>query len=118
MPLWYGAAPAALIAGSLLPGIGGHNPIEASQAGTAVISGEHTASFDDLYAIYRQHDAMLSVTNAASLTAALERVWSHRGPPIKAARAAITEASGGAMATSLAALEALLEHGKRAEIAP
>ncbi|WP_339742972.1 3-deoxy-D-manno-octulosonic acid transferase [uncultured Maricaulis sp.] len=118
MPLWYGAAPAALIAGSLLPDIGGHNPIEASQAGSVVISGEHTASFDDLYAIYRQHKAMITVTNAATITAALEKIWSHRGPPIKAARAAIAEASGGAMATSLAALEALLKDGKAAEIAP
>ncbi|WP_417483523.1 3-deoxy-D-manno-octulosonic acid transferase [Maricaulis sp.] len=118
MPLWYGAAPAALIAGSLLPGIGGHNPIEASQAGTAVLSGEHTASFDDLYAVYRQHKAMITVDSAASIASALERVWGHRGPAIKLARAAITEASGGAMATSLAALEALLAGGKGTEIAP
>lgn len=117
MALWYGAARLALIAGSLLPDIGGHNPIEASQAGAVVLSGAHTASFDDLYALYRQHEAVITVSNAASIAAALERVWSHRGPSIKAAKAAITEASGGAMATSLAALEALLEHGKPAEIA-
>ena len=118
MPLWYGAAPAALIAGSLIPDIGGHNPIEASQAGSAVISGEPTARFDDLYASYRPPEPLRTVTNAASLARPLQRVWSHRGPPIKAARAAIAEASGGAMATSLAALQALLENGKAAEITP
>ncbi|WP_417492486.1 3-deoxy-D-manno-octulosonic acid transferase [Maricaulis sp.] len=118
MPLWYACAPAALIAGSLVPDIGGHNPIEASQAGTAVLSGEHTASFDDLYAVYRQHKAMITVSTAASIAAALDRVWAHRGPSIKAARAAIAEASGGAMATSLAALDALLEGGKGTEIEP
>lgn len=118
MPLWYALAPATLVAGSLVPDIGGHNPIEASQGGSAVISGEYTVSFDDLYAIYRQHGAVITAPNAAAIAAALETIWSGRGPAPKAARAAISQASGGAMRCTLAALTTLLKDGRGAEIAP
>ena len=118
MALWYAAAPASLIAGSLLPDIGGHNPVEASQAGTSVISGEFTASFDDVYSSYRQHKAAQFISNAAGLAAAIDKVWAGQAPALSAAKAAIKQASGGAMDTSLAALETLLREGKGAEIAP
>jgi 3-deoxy-D-manno-octulosonic-acid transferase len=104
MALWYALAPAALIAGSLLPGIGGHNPVEASQAGAAAITGPHAASFDDLYAAYRRHGAVIEVHDAPTLAGAVARIWRGEGPPAAAAQAAIAEASSGAMRTTLDAL--------------
>ncbi|BDW98869.1 3-deoxy-D-manno-octulosonic acid transferase [Maricaulis maris] len=114
MGLWFALAPAALIAGSLKPGIGGHNPIEASQAGACVISGPHVDSFDDLYTAYRRHGAMLEVEDAAGLAAAVEQVWQAKAPGKASAERAINEASGGALETTLSALRALL-HPARPE---
>lgn len=109
MMLWYTLAPASLIAGSLVPDIGGHNPVEASRAGTAVITGPHAASFDDLFEAYRRHGALLDAQDADSLAGAVEQVWSGRGPALEAAEAALADASGGAMATTLEQLERLLD---------
>ena len=109
MMLWYTLAPASLIAGSLVPDIGGHNPVEASRAGTAVIAGPHAASFDDLFEAYRRHGALLDALDADSLARAVEQVWSGHGPALEAAEAALADASGGAMATTLEQLERLLD---------
>ena len=109
MMLWYALAPASLIAGSLVPGIGGHNPVEASRAGTAIITGPHAASFDDLLDAYRRHNALLDAATAGEIAAAVTQIWSGKGPRPEAAEAALAEASGGAMATTLDRLGALLD---------
>lgn len=109
MMLWYALAPASLIAGSLVPGIGGHNPVEASRAGTAVITGPHAASFDDLFDAYRRHAAAIEATDADSLADAVRTIWRGEGPAMDAAEAALADASGGAMETTLEQLECLLD---------
>lgn len=58
----YAVADAAFIGGSLVDR-GGHNPIEALLAGTAVISGPYTAGFAD---VYRQLQAAGAARVAAS----------------------------------------------------
>ena len=108
MPLWFTIAPAALIAGSLKAGIGGHNPIEASQAGATVITGPYFASFQDLYDSYRTNQAAIFVEDAASIAAAVETVWDNRGPGPDAAERAIAQCSGGALQTTTDALISLL----------
>jgi 3-deoxy-D-manno-octulosonic-acid transferase len=108
MPLWFTVAPAALIAGSLKPGIGGHNPIEASQAGATVITGPHVPSFQDLYDSYRANNAAIFVKDAAEIAAAVETVWDNRGPTPDDAARAITQCSGGALQTTVDALISLL----------
>lgn len=109
MMLWYALAPASLIAGSLVPGIGGHNPVEASRAGTAVITGPHAASFDDLFDAYRRHSAAIEAKDADSLADAVRTIWRGEGPAMGAAEAALADASGGAMETTLEQLECLLD---------
>lgn len=74
MAYWYTLAPVSLIAGSLKPGIGGHNPIEASQAGTGIMTGPHTASFDDVYKIYDAHQARDIVKSAGEICQAVDRI--------------------------------------------
>jgi 3-deoxy-D-manno-octulosonic-acid transferase len=108
MPLWYAAAPAAFIAGSLKPGIGGHNPIEASKCGSSVITGEHVASFQDLYDLYREHGAAIFVDDAITLSEAVISIWAGRAASADAARAAIAAASGGALETTVEALMGLM----------
>lgn len=108
MGLWFAAAPAAFIAGSLKDGIGGHNPLEATRSGAAVLSGPHVASFEDVYAAYREHDGVLIARDEAEVAEAVKRVWRGDGPSPKAAQAALQALSGGALDVTLDALDALL----------
>ncbi|MAK64814.1 MAG: 3-deoxy-D-manno-octulosonic acid transferase [Maricaulis sp.] len=108
MGFWFALAPASLIAGSLIPGIGGHNPVEASQAGSSVISGPFRSSFDDLYTAYQTHSAVLEVEDGSGLSTAVMQIWSGQGPTPSASQAALAAASGGAMAKTVTALETLL----------
>lgn len=108
MALWYSVAPASVIAGSLRNDIGGHNPIEATQAGSSIISGEHVASFQDVYDAYRTEQAVIWAEDAHSIAEAVEAIWDHRGPSIEQAQAAVRAASGGALERTLTALTTLL----------
>jgi len=67
----YGLAPAALIGGSLVPH-GGHNPLEALQAGCTVISGRYTGNFADIYRRLEEAAAVTRVEDGAMLVDALE----------------------------------------------
>lgn len=42
-------APVTFMGGSLVEGVGGHNPVEPAQIGSAIISGACVHNFDDLY---------------------------------------------------------------------
>jgi 3-deoxy-D-manno-octulosonic-acid transferase len=108
LALWYALCPASLIAGSLKDGIGGHNPVEASQAGATVICGPYRASFQDLYNSYRSHGAAIFVDDAQSLASAVQDIWNGHRPSRQNVEAAIRDASGGALKTTLDALIDLL----------
>jgi len=49
MGLWYRLSPTALIGGSLLPGLSGHNPLEPALLKSAIVTGPHTSSFETLF---------------------------------------------------------------------
>jgi 3-deoxy-D-manno-octulosonic-acid transferase len=108
MPLWFALSSAAFIGGSLVNGIGGHNPIEASRAGAPVITGKFTGSFDDVYAAYDQEKARVVVDDALTLSEAVTAAWEGGHPPVERAEKAIERASGGALETTLTALAPLL----------
>jgi 3-deoxy-D-manno-octulosonic-acid transferase len=65
----YGLAPVALIGGSLVAH-GGHNPLEALQAGCAVLSGVSTGNFADIYRRLEDAGAVTRVENEAALAVA------------------------------------------------
>ncbi|MGJ3232636.1 MAG: 3-deoxy-D-manno-octulosonic acid transferase [Oceanicaulis sp.] len=109
MGLWFALAPAAVVCGSYIDGIGGHNPVEATRAGAAVITGPFTASFDDVFAAYDAEMARTICSNAAETARAVMRVWAGEGPTALAARRALATLSGGALAATLEALTGLLE---------
>ncbi|MGV6849918.1 MAG: 3-deoxy-D-manno-octulosonic acid transferase [Marinibacterium sp.] len=46
---WYALAPIVLLGGSLVPGIGGHNPFEPARAGAAILTGAHTHNFPETF---------------------------------------------------------------------
>lgn len=66
----YTAAPIAFVGGSLVTH-GGQNPIEAVQAGAAVVSGPHTSNFADIYAALERAGGALRVDEPQSLADAI-----------------------------------------------
>jgi 3-deoxy-D-manno-octulosonic-acid transferase len=70
--LWFRLAHAAFLGGSLLPGIGGHNPLEAVQVGTPVISGAHVANWAAVYRDLAEAGLARMLDAPADLTAAWE----------------------------------------------
>jgi 3-deoxy-D-manno-octulosonic-acid transferase len=109
MGLWFTLAPAAVVCGSYIDGIGGHNPIEATRAGAAVISGPYTASFDDVFAAYDLERARTVCSNAAETAQAVQEIWAGGGPNAASAERALASLSGGALDVTLGALTSLLE---------
>lgn len=108
--LLYRAAPVSLIAGSLLPEFGGHNPVEAVQCGSALISGAHTASFGALYDQLESAGGLLCVQDSEALTEAVAALLEN-GPARRRQQAAaedVLEASRGALKRTLEALAPLL----------
>jgi len=62
-------ADAAFIGGSLLPGVGGHNPIEAAAVGVPVCFGPHMSNFREIAATFLRNDAASEVRTAADVIA-------------------------------------------------
>ncbi|WP_246263382.1 3-deoxy-D-manno-octulosonic acid transferase [Caulobacter soli] len=54
--LWYRLADLALIAGSFVPGIGGHNPLEPARLDCPIVSGPHVENWLTAYADLRDAD--------------------------------------------------------------
>lgn len=109
--LWYTLCPATLLAGSLIDGIGGHNPVEATRAGCSVITGPYVDSFADVFAAYDARQARLIGTTAQDLADHVRLIWSGQGPALSAAQDALATLSGGALDRTLTALTQLLEQG-------
>src|SRR5262245_1886570 len=63
----YRYANAAFIGGSLLPGVGGHNPIEAAAVGVPVCFGPHMSNFREVAATFLRDGAALEVRSAADV---------------------------------------------------
>lgn len=108
MSLWYEIAPAALIAGSLRPGIGGHNPIEATRLGCAVMSGPWRDSFSDVFDTYEAHKAVVTVHDGSALAQAVLREWSGAGIGVEAGLAALKTLTGDVLETTVRKLLELL----------
>jgi 3-deoxy-D-manno-octulosonic-acid transferase len=92
--LFYSIAPAALVAGSLLPALKGHNPAEAAKLGAAVVTGPHVESFQDVFDALFAAEAALPVRDASELAAAiaqLQRDAPQRGRLVAAANAVFAQ---------------------------
>ncbi|MHA1564800.1 MAG: 3-deoxy-D-manno-octulosonic acid transferase [Alphaproteobacteria bacterium] len=69
MGLWYRLAHVVFIGGSLHPGAGGHNPLEAAKLGSAVICGANVANCATIVAQMRECGALRQVTDGKDLSA-------------------------------------------------
>ena len=107
--LWYALAAengAAVVCGSLLPGPGGHNPLEPARQECPIIRGPHVQNWSDVYA--RLGDATLLVENAGQLAAAFR--WEPEDVQARVDRAgAIARDAGEGVETAAAALLRLLD---------
>ena len=76
--LWYRLATLAIVGGSLIPGVGGHNPLEPARLGCPFVSGAHV----EFWPIYRdlvEADATRLVAGPAQLAEIMEQAV--RGSP-------------------------------------
>ena len=108
--LFYRLADVAVVGGSLLEGLAGHNPLEAARLGKPVISGPHVESFAEVYAELLAARAVLIAKDPAELETGL-RVLIQEPALARAlgARAATASAGGGeGFARMWASLERLL----------
>jgi 3-deoxy-D-manno-octulosonic-acid transferase len=71
----YGLAPVSLVAGSLLPQLKGHNPIEPAKIGSAIVTGPYVESFEDVFSDLLAAGGAAHVTDAPSLAAAVAELW-------------------------------------------
>lgn len=99
MGLLLRAAPVALLGGSLVPGIGGHNPAEPIQTGTALVTGPYTDNFSDAFRALEDAGGARIADGPAELSVTLaELIFDAQS------RAAMQAAAEGVMAQSAGAL--------------
>jgi len=108
--LFYGLAPVALVAGSLLPKLKGHNPIEPAKLGAAILTGPHVESFEDVFAALIAAEGAQIVESAERLASAVAALWADEAARTRqcAAARAVVEQGAQALDETAAALSALL----------
>jgi 3-deoxy-D-manno-octulosonic-acid transferase len=108
--LLYNVAPIALVAGSLLPTLKGHNPIEPAKIGSAILSGPYVESFQDVFDALFAAGGARRVSDAATLASAVASLWRDDGARETQVRAARAFAAQGAEAfeTTLARLASMV----------
>lgn len=106
---YYACSDVAFIGGSF-GAVGGHNPLEASALGLPVIAGPNMSNFREIAAQLEQAGAAIRVfdANALARQAADLMTDSRRRQAMGAAGQALVQASQGALAHTLAAIEDLL----------
>ncbi len=108
--LWFSLARMALVAGSLVPKVGGHNPLEPARLGCPMASGPHVENWQGIYEALAAVDGFVPVADAAALTAAWATALSDPAAMLALAERAARRAASGteALDAALDRLEALL----------
>jgi 3-deoxy-D-manno-octulosonic-acid transferase len=116
MGLLYSLTPVAFVAGSLLPHLKGHNPIEPAKLDTAVMTGPHFESFEDIFTALFDVGGTLILRTADEIVTSVEALWSsefvHRRM-CEAARRVVDKGAHALDGTSTALLD-LLKRGAHA----
>ncbi len=106
----YDLAPVALVAGSLLPELKGHNPIEPAKLGATILTGPHYESFQDLFDALIAAKGAAKITNDADLARVISQLWEDEQARLRhlaSARRVIAEGAS-ALDDTVARLMALL----------
>jgi 3-deoxy-D-manno-octulosonic-acid transferase len=74
---FYGISDVAVVGGSFIDGIGGHNPMEPISLDVPVIMGRYLRNIEDIALLFRQNGGMI-VTDVNGLTDALVRLLDDR----------------------------------------
>jgi 3-deoxy-D-manno-octulosonic-acid transferase len=114
--LFYDLAPVALVAGSLMADLKGHNPIEPAKLDAAIVSGPYVESFQDLFDALTAAHGVTTVRDAASLAESVTRLCSDdiaRTAQLAAARGVIAHGVE-AFDTTVRTLLTLLPQGVEA----
>ncbi|MCO5092313.1 3-deoxy-D-manno-octulosonic acid transferase [Bosea sp. (in: a-proteobacteria)] len=108
--LFYRLSQVAFLGGSLVEGIGGHNPIEPAKLGCALLHGPHVHNAAEIFAAFDRDGGAREVTDAQALAGAVLRWLNDPAGARQAARAAAQTAAGlgGALGRTLDAIEPLL----------
>lgn len=95
--LFYALAPVSLVAGSLLPHLKGHNPIEPAKLNSAILTGPHVESFQDVFSTIQAVGGAQVTLDAESIAKAVLTLWrdeAARTRQVEAARAATAQGAG------------------------
>lgn len=108
--LWFRLARTALVAGTLVKGIGGHNPLEPARLDCPALAGPFAADWTSVYRAFDDAKGLVRVSDARNLAAAwAEDLDDPRAARARAARARkVAEANADAPARAWAALQDLL----------
>lgn len=110
MGLFYRLASLAIIGGSFLPGIGGHNPLEGARLGVTMMCGKEVFNFAEVCADMVQAQGLVLVASEIELMSALNDLLTHsaKAKALGAAAARFAAQDGGQMAAIWQALSPLL----------
>ncbi|MEK6374615.1 MAG: glycosyltransferase N-terminal domain-containing protein [Acidobacteriota bacterium] len=103
----YRYATAAFIGGSLLPGVGGHNPIEAAAVGVPVAFGPHMSNFREIAEIFLRQGAASEVRSAEEVIAFAARMFEDWRAMGERARKVVEQNRGAAARTAARIVELL-----------
>ena len=107
---FYSVADAVVMGGSFVPGVGGHNPLEAARLEAALITGPHVFNAREIYA---EMFAEAAVIEAADTTALARHIQGLLANPVIARRigeaaGAYAARQGAALASAMTLIEPLL----------
>lgn len=108
--LFYRLAPFCFVGGTLVP-IGGHNPLEAARLHCGPLFGPHTESFSQAYDTLLARHGGLRVGSTREIAEAAQSLFADpaRAKAMGDAAALASAELGGAVAKTLATIEALLD---------
>ncbi|MBS0279495.1 MAG: 3-deoxy-D-manno-octulosonic acid transferase [Proteobacteria bacterium] len=108
--LFYRLAPFCFVGGTLVP-IGGHNPLEAARLHCGPLFGPHTESFSQAYDTLLARHGGLRVGSTREIAEAAQSLFADpaRARAMGDAAALASAELGGAVAKTLATIEALLD---------
>jgi 3-deoxy-D-manno-octulosonic-acid transferase len=107
---FYTAADAVVMGGSFVPGVGGHNPLEAARLEAAIVTGPHVSNAREIYAGLLADAAAIEAADAAALARHIRGLLANPVIARRIGEAAADYAGrqGAALEAALALLEPLL----------